>query len=120
MRSVTGDSDKAAQNFTYFSSLDYDKVENYLLSFSNEKTADEFAVIAVKDPADVQDAAVSLSEHKDSRCNNWIWQKRASSLPRTSMPYSSSQKIPIPSGMPLSSSWAKGFPFLQPTNFQFY
>ena len=24
MRSVTGDSDKAAQNFTYFSSLDYE------------------------------------------------------------------------------------------------
>ncbi len=71
MRSVTGDSDKAAQNFTYFSSLDYDKVENYLLSFSNEKTADEFAVIAVKDPADVQDAAVSLNEHKDSRCNTF-------------------------------------------------
>ena len=71
MRSVTGDSDKAAQNFTYFSTLDYDKVENYLLSFSNEKTADEFAVIAVKDPADVQDAAISLSEHKDSRCNTF-------------------------------------------------
>lgn len=69
MRSVTGDSDKAAQNFTYFSSLDYGKVQNYLLSFSDEETPDEFAVIAVKDPADVQEAAISLNEHKDSRCN---------------------------------------------------
>ena len=69
MRSVTGDDDMAAQNFTYFSKLDYDKVENYLLSFSNTGTPDEFAVIAIKDPDDVQEAAVSLNEHKDSRCN---------------------------------------------------
>lgn len=69
MLSYTGDMDSASRNFSYISTLDYDKVENYLLSFSNEESPDEIAVIAVKDPADAQEAADSLNDHKAYRCN---------------------------------------------------
>ena len=53
--------------YEYVSDLPYDKVENFLLSYSTTGKADEIAVIAVKDSADVTKAADSLRAHVESR-----------------------------------------------------
>ena len=65
--STTGDTADAKETFSYVSDLSYDKVENFLLSYSTTGTADEIAVIAVKDPEDVTEAADSLRAHVESR-----------------------------------------------------
>ena len=65
--STTGDAADAKETFSYVSDLPYDKVENFLLSYSTTGKADEIAVIAVKDPADVTKAADSLRAHVESR-----------------------------------------------------
>lgn len=49
--STTGDAADAKETFSYVSDLPYDKVENFLLSYSTTGKADEIAVIAVKDSA---------------------------------------------------------------------
>lgn len=67
MRSITGQVSDAETLFAYFSDLDYSKVDDFLLSYSAEGKADEIAVIAVKDPADVQEAADTLQAHLDQR-----------------------------------------------------
>ena len=59
--STTGDAADAKETFSYVSDLPYDKVENFLLSYSTTGKADEIAVIAVKDSAD------SLRAHVESR-----------------------------------------------------
>ena len=65
--STTGDAADAKEPFSYVSDLPYDKVENFLLSYSTTGKADEIAVIAVKDSADVTKAADSLRAHVESR-----------------------------------------------------
>lgn len=67
MLSITGAVSDAERLFAYVSDLSYGKVEDFLLSYSSEGKADEFAVIAVKDPADVQAAAESLRAHLEQR-----------------------------------------------------
>lgn len=58
---------EAESNFKYISNLDYDKVDSYFVSYSEDGLADEIAVIAVKDAADVKEAKASLEEHKQDR-----------------------------------------------------
>ena len=67
MLSVTSKVDDAKKLFTYLSDLDYEKVSGYLLSYASSGTADEIAVIEVKDPADAGDAKASLERHKADR-----------------------------------------------------
>lgn len=68
MLNASSTEDSAKENFAYFSDLEYDKVDSYFLSYSEDGSkADEIAVIAVKDPADVQEAKKSLEEHKEER-----------------------------------------------------
>ena len=68
MLNASSTEDSANENFAYFSDLEYDKVDSYFLSYSEDGSkADEIAVIAVKDPADVQEAKKSLEEHKEER-----------------------------------------------------
>ena len=67
MRSITGQVADAKDLFTYFSDLPYEKVDDFLLSYSAEGKADEIAVIAVKDPADAEAAADTLRAHLDQR-----------------------------------------------------
>lgn len=103
--SNTGDASEAKKNFSYFSTLDYEKVDRYLLSYSSSGTADEVAVIAVKDAADVSEAASTLRAHVDDRLKLFqqygpdqaaAW-KRLRSSPRTNTPSSSSAKTPVQS-----------------------
>ena len=67
MRSITGKVEDAQKLFLYVSDLPYDKVEDFLLSYSAEGKADEIAVIAVKDPADAEEAAETLRAHPEQR-----------------------------------------------------
>ena len=67
MLSVTSSVEDAKKLFTYLSDLDYEKVEGYLLSYSSSGTADEIAVIEVKDPADADEAKASLERHMADR-----------------------------------------------------
>lgn len=57
----------AKSNFKYISDLDYDKVESYFVSYSEDGLADEIAVIAVKDAADAREAKESLAAHREER-----------------------------------------------------
>lgn len=70
--STTGNADDAKETFCYVSDLPYEKVENFLLSYSTTGKADEIAVVAVKDPADVTKAADSLRAHVESRRNLFL------------------------------------------------
>lgn len=57
----------AESNFKHISDLDYSKVDSYFLSYSEEGLADEIAVVAVKDAADVKEAKESLEAHREDR-----------------------------------------------------
>ena len=67
MKSVSDEDADAAKLFSYFSDLDYDKVEHFFLTYSAKGLADEIAVIALKDPADAAAAKASLESHLKSR-----------------------------------------------------
>lgn len=67
MLSASNVEEDAESNFKHISDLDYDKVESYFVSYSEEGLADEIAVIAVKDVADAKEAKESLAAHRDDR-----------------------------------------------------
>ena len=67
MRSVNGGSEDAAQLFTYLCDLPYDQVEDYFLAYSSAGKADEIAVVAVKDAAQVDAAQKALQAHVQDR-----------------------------------------------------
>ena len=56
-----------ADQFAYISDLDYDKVDSFFLSYAKEGTADEIAVVAVKDVNDIDEAKQSLETHRQNR-----------------------------------------------------
>lgn len=67
LRSLTSADPGAEDNFPYLSDFPYEKVAGFLLSFSTTGTADEIAVIQVKDPADAAEARESLERHRQER-----------------------------------------------------
>ena len=67
LRSLTDRDPGAEDNFPYLSDLPYEKVDGFLLSFSTTGTADEIAVIRVKDLADAAAAKDSLERHRQER-----------------------------------------------------
>lgn len=67
MISVTGGLPDSKRAFSYLSDFPYEKVENFLLSYATAGTADEIAVISVKNPADAEAAADSLRTHLNNR-----------------------------------------------------
>ena len=67
MKTVSDEDTDAAELFSYLSSLDYDKVEHFFLTYSAKGLADEIAVIALKDPADAAAAKASLESHLKNR-----------------------------------------------------
>ena len=56
-----------AELFRYVSDLDYGLVEGYYLAYAEGGSAEELAVITVKDAADVKDARASLERHLADR-----------------------------------------------------
>ena len=69
MRSISSADPDAEKNFPYLSDFSYDKLVGFLLSFSTTGTADELAVIQVKDQADASEAKSSLERHRQDRLN---------------------------------------------------
>lgn len=67
MLNASSAEDDAADSFSYISDMDYDKVDSFFLSYAKEGTADEIAVVAVKDLNDVDEAKKSLEKHRENR-----------------------------------------------------
>ena len=67
MLNASSADENAADQFAYISDLDYDKVDSFFLSYAKEGTADEIAVVAVKDVNDIDDAKQSLETHRQNR-----------------------------------------------------
>ncbi|MCM1107079.1 MAG: DUF4358 domain-containing protein [Blautia sp.] len=67
MLNASSAEENAKENFSHISEMDYEKVESFFVSYSEEGKADEIAVIAVKDSTDVKEAEESLKEHRTKR-----------------------------------------------------
>ena len=67
MLNASSADENAADQFAYISDLDYDKVDSFFLSYAKEGTADEIAVVAVKDVNDIDEAKQSLETHRQNR-----------------------------------------------------
>ncbi|MBO4420116.1 MAG: DUF4358 domain-containing protein [Oscillospiraceae bacterium] len=68
MTSVSSSDENAEGLFAYLSDLSYDKVEGFFLTYSSDgKTANEIAVICLKDPADLPALEASLKAHIKGR-----------------------------------------------------
>ena len=67
MLNASSSDENAADSFSYISDMDYDKVDSFFLSYAKEGTADEIAVVAVKDLNDIDEAKQSLEKHRESR-----------------------------------------------------
>ncbi len=60
--------DKDAQlNFTALSDLEYDRVDSYFYTYAKEGTAEEIAVVKLKDEADAATMMDSLHNHVEQR-----------------------------------------------------
>lgn len=69
MLSADSSSEDAEDLFAYISDMDYGKVDKFFVSYSNEGSADEIAVIALKNASDAQEAEKSLKKHVQERIN---------------------------------------------------
>ncbi len=70
MTAVSSSDEDAGALFAYLSDLDYEKVEGYFLAYSSDgKTANEFAVVCLKDAADLPALEASLKAHVQGRVN---------------------------------------------------
>ena len=67
MLNASSADENAADQFAYISDLDYDKVDSFFLSYAKEGTADEIAVVAVKDVNDIDEAKQGLETHRQNR-----------------------------------------------------
>ena len=68
-------SDDAPEDaFSYISSMDYEKIAAFFVSYASNKenpNADELCVIAVKDVSDVGEAEASLRRHQEKRVSQY-------------------------------------------------
>lgn len=70
--SVVYASDAQAKDlFAYLADFDYDKVEDYFFAYASSGTAEEVAVITLKDESDAKDAADALKVHQKTRKNQF-------------------------------------------------
>ncbi len=67
MTKVSSEDEQADLNFTYLSDLDYDLVDAYFYAYATEGTAEEIAVIRLKDKSDVSSMMQSIHEHIKNR-----------------------------------------------------
>lgn len=64
---VTGAGDQAAADFTYLSDLDYKLVDTYYYAFAQAGTAEEIAVVRLKDAGSAAALMDSLHKHVEQR-----------------------------------------------------
>ena len=68
MLCVSSADENADGLFAYLSDLDYEKVEGFFLAYAADgKTANEIAVVCLKDPADLPALKASLNKHIQGR-----------------------------------------------------
>lgn len=64
---ATSDGEQAASDFTYLSDLDYKLVDEYFYACASAGTAEEIAVIKLKDAGQTAAAMDSLHKHMEAR-----------------------------------------------------
>lgn len=67
MTKVSSEDDQADLNFSYLSDLSYDLVDSYFYAYAAKGTAEEIAVIKLKDKNDVSTMMQSIHDHIESR-----------------------------------------------------
>lgn len=67
LTTVTSDGEQAASDFTYLSDLDYKLVDEYFYVCADAGTAEEIAVIKLKDAGQAAAAMDSLHKHIEAR-----------------------------------------------------
>ena len=64
---VTGEDERGAELFSYLSDLPYDKVAGYYFAYARGGTAEEIAVLRLRDSGDGAQARASLERHREKR-----------------------------------------------------
>lgn len=67
MTTISSDDEQAELNFTYLSDLSYDMVDSYFYAYATDGTAEEIAVIKLKDKGDVSTMMDALHDHIKQR-----------------------------------------------------
>lgn len=67
MSVVTSAGERGEELFPYLSDLDYGKTDGYYFAYAEAGTAEEIAVIRLKDEADAAEAKASLERHVEKR-----------------------------------------------------
>lgn len=67
MVTATGGGEQGAADFTYLSDLDYPLVDDYWYAFADAGTAEELAVVKLKDPDSAAALMDSLHRHVEQR-----------------------------------------------------
>lgn len=67
MVTVTGQGEHAAEDFTYLSDMDYRLVDGYYYAYADAGTAEEIAVIKLKEAGQAAAMMSSLHEHIEKR-----------------------------------------------------
>ena len=67
MMSVSSSDENAGELFSYLSTLDYEKVDSYFLSYAADGKAYEIAVVALRDAADLSALVETLNAHVQGR-----------------------------------------------------
>lgn len=67
MKVVTGDDEQAELNFTAFSDLDYDRVQDYFYAYAADGDSQEIAVVQLKDAGDAAALMNSMKDHLEDR-----------------------------------------------------
>lgn len=67
MSLASGKDEKAAELFAYLADFDYDKVEDYFFSYAAAGTAEEIAVVKLKNASDADALSEALLKHISTR-----------------------------------------------------
>lgn len=67
MTKVSSEDEQAELNFTYLSDLSYDLVDSYFYAYAVDGTAEEIAVIKLKDKNDASSMMQAMHDHIESR-----------------------------------------------------
>ncbi len=67
MSTFTSTDENAQDSFTFLCDLDYEKVEDFIITYSSEAAADEIFIIHVKDKADMVAAKTALDNRIETR-----------------------------------------------------
>lgn len=67
MTTINQDSDNAKDIFTYLSTMDYDKIKDFAFNYATDGTAEEIAIVCVKDSDDADTIEEDLNKRLSSR-----------------------------------------------------